>query len=575
MTLSSQSVWFPASFDDAHRRELATLVSRDTLPRIWKRDTSLWHLEKTQSEALNSNLNWLDLPEHIGPYVTRVSQFAAEAEQDGFEDVVFVATGYSSLAAETIATLAIEKRYRRFFVLSDSDPQALRYLEGTLSLRNTLFVFASKSGKHIESHALLLYWLERCKHHHIPHAGRQFVAMTEENSYLHKMAKTYGFRGVFLDSPGLSSRYSSLIQFGLVLAAICRLDPQLVVSRALAMRDLCQQPQMTTNPALHLAAFLIAGIAESRHRFLVLGTRSLPAFAERIGQLVGASTGKHQRFLTLGRMSPRALATYLPGSIAVVVRLAGDEDNGVTEVETRFISMGIPFVRVELNGPEDMGAELFRWEIASVTASATLGVNPFENSRVKQTRDLAARILSRVGGAQYRGTVRVHSEAIDLYAEGDARQNVSTLGLVEALRSFFDSRSLDGYLMLSIFMSPIGEVKKTSVRLQEQLAFVLGIPVLLRFGARSLRGFGHVHGDPAKGLHLILTADSADDIAVPGAPYSFGELQQALAQADFESLSLRQRSAILLHLTRGVEEGLALLEQAVRKALVHVRVATR
>jgi len=103
-------------------------------------------------------------------------------------------------------------------------------------------------------------------------------------------------------------------------------------------------------------------------------------------------------------------------------------------------------------------------------------------------------------------------------------------------------------------------------RLREQLASRLGIPVLLSTGPRYLHYFEQVYkGGPAKGLFLILTSEPTEDIVIPGAGYTFGQLQLALG--DFESLESRQKLVVGLHLAQGLEQGLAEVEQAVQQAL--------
>jgi glucose-6-phosphate isomerase len=72
---------------------------------------------------------------------------------------------------------------------------------------------------------------------------------------------------------------------------------------------------------------------------------------------------------------------------------------------------------------------------------------------------------------------------------------------------------------------------------------------------------------PAKGLFLIVTATPARDLAIPGADYSVGQLQPALALGDFESLGRCRRPVIRLHLTGGAESGLTQLEAILNNAL--------
>jgi len=47
------------------------------------------------------------------------------------------------------------------FLLDSADPSAVRTVDQQLDFGVTLFVIASKSGKRIETHALLLYFLNR------------------------------------------------------------------------------------------------------------------------------------------------------------------------------------------------------------------------------------------------------------------------------------------------------------------------------------------------------------------------------------------------------------------------------
>jgi len=85
--------------------------------------------------------------------------------------------------------------------------------------------------------------------------------------------------------------------------------------------------------------------------------------------------------------------------------------------------------------------------------------------------------------------------------------------------------------------------------------------VLVTPGSGYLHSIGQIYkGAPAKGLFLQLTAAPAKDLGIPGADYSFGQLQLALALGDFESLGRRRRPVIRLHLSRGAEPGLIHLE---------------
>jgi hypothetical protein len=96
----------------------------------------------------------------------------------------------------------------------------------------------------------------------------------------------------------------------------------------------------------------------------------------------------------------------------------------------------------------------------------------------------------------------------------------------------------------------------------------LGLPTLLTPGPRYLQSIGQIYlGGPPKGLFLLLTAAPAKDLAIPGADYSFGQLQLALALGEFESLGRRRSPVIRLHLSGGAEQGLNQLAAILSNAL--------
>jgi glucose-6-phosphate isomerase len=516
------------------------------------------------------------LPGQIGAHMARAAKFAAAVEAEGFEYVVFVAMGDSNLAAEAILNLSLEKRGKRIFVLDSTDPATVRSVEKELNLPRTLFIFASKSGKHIETHALLLYFLQLVRARGISSPGAQFVAVTEENSYLADLAEQYQFRGTFFDPPGIKGRYSALIHFGLFLSALCRLDPASLLSRITAMRDLClPSTPAGANPALALAAFLAAGAVEGADKFLLLSTKSLTALTYRIGQLVGVSTSKGGRgLIPIPDGAASGAEVCKSGCIAAIWTMLGDDDSAVKETAKQLQEAGVPVVFVELSAPEELGATLFKWEIATALACSLLHVNPFSEPDAEEGREKTAELLETLVATRelpWR-TVRVREVGIELYAEGATRQEISTLSLSDALRTFFVLKNPDGYVALLAFVDQSRAVEAVLRRLREQLASKLGIPVLLSFGPRYLHSFGQVYkGGPSKGLFMILTSEPSEDIDIPGAGYSFGQLQLALALGDFESLQSRKKLVIHLHLTEGTERGLAQLEQVLQHALRNAR----
>jgi len=570
----------PGSLEVAYRRELKNLLDGDVLGRLWRKDTSLWPHDESQDSNLSGNLGWLDLPERISPYMTRVVQRITALEPAGLEDFVFVCIRGANLAAETIAGLPLERRGKHFLVLDAIDPASIRRVEKIVDLARTLFVFAAKSGKDIETHALLLYFLEKLKRDGIENPGSQFIAVTEEGSYLSQIARQYEFRDIFFDPPGISPRFSSVIHFGLLLSTLCRIHPSIIFSSVAAMRDACGPSAKTeSNPALALGALLAAGAKEGWDRLAILGTKSLAALTYRIAQLVGASTGKggHGIIPIFGDV-PMRPEVFQHRCIVTLLALQGEEAAEGQQAVREIHQANVPLLQIAMESPIDIAAELFKWEIATALACALLEIEPFLEPDTRESRDRTAEILESLATKQNMpaATVRVAEDGINLYAEGATRQEISTLNLTEALRTFFGLRHADGYVAILAFLHRDPVMETTLRRLGEQIALHLGIPALPSFGPRYLHLMGQWYqAGPARGLFLILTGEPFEDIAIPGANYSFGQLQLALALGDFESLVRHGRPVLRLHLTERQETGLPRLEAAVLQALAKVRSSSR
>jgi hypothetical protein len=534
-------------------------------------------VEEFQAESLKSNLHWLDLPDHLGPLLSRVIARAAQIEPAGFEDVVFITMGNSYLAARSVLRLPDARLGQRTFLLDTIDPDAVRAFAQLLCLEKTLFIFVSKSGKNIETHSLFLYFFEKLKGAGVKASARQIVTLTEENSYLGKLAKEYDFIDAFLDPPGISGRYSALIHFNFFLGALCRMDTKDLLARTQAMRQGCgPMMPMESNPAASLAAFLAAAHNVGLDRMVLFSPHLLQPAALRIGCLVGASTGKKSQGIIpiYGRQS-HELSLFRHGCFAIFVSLAGKEEPELSSTTAALRQAGVPVVTIELNAPEDLAAELFKWEIATALACSQLGFDPFHNPDLRESRARSVQILEQLatGKQSHAPTVRVRECAVELFAEGVTRQQISTLNMSEALRAFFGLRHREGYVALLPFLNFDKAQKQALRRIRDRLESALGLPVLLTPGPRYLQSVGQVYlGGPPKGLFLLLTAAPAKDLAIPGGDYTFGQLQLALALGEFDSLGRRRTPVIRLHLSSGAEQGLMQLEAILSSALGKSRI---
>jgi hypothetical protein len=96
----------------------------------------------------------------------------------------------------------------------------------------------------------------------------------------------------------------------------------------------------------------------------------------------------------------------------------------------------------------------------------------------------------------------------------------------------------------------------------------LHIATTLGYGPRFLHSTGQFHkGGPNTGLFIQLTADTVEDIPIPGAPYTFGVFKQAQALGDMEALQKHGRRVGRVHLGSDINRGLAILNEDLKSAL--------
>jgi transaldolase/glucose-6-phosphate isomerase len=94
------------------------------------------------------------------------------------------------------------------------------------------------------------------------------------------------------------------------------------------------------------------------------------------------------------------------------------------------------------------------------------------------------------------------------------------------------------------------------------------VATCLGFGPRYLHSTGQLHkAGPLSGVFLMITADAAKDLAVPGRPFTFGVVEAAQALGDFNVLTQRDRRALRVHLGSDVAAGLKHLHVLITDAL--------
>jgi hypothetical protein len=139
--------------------------------------------------------------------------------------------------------------------------------------------------------------------------------------------------------------------------------------------------------------------------------------------------------------------------------------------------------------------------------------------------------------------------------------------LAELLRPTLAALAPPNYLAIQAFIAPSPSVDEAIAGLRRALA-ATGCATTAGYGPRFLHSTGQLHkGGPATGVFLQLTSTHPADRAIPGWPYTFGQLIDAQARGDREALRAHGRPVVHVHLGPNLTDDLRTLEQALARGL--------
>ena len=525
---------------EAVRRHVPALVDDRVASRLFAQDATLWG-PKAQDEA-EVRLSWVGLPRSSRPLLGQIAALRDELAEQGVDHVVLAGMGGSSLAPEVITSTAGVD----LTVLDSSDPD---YVRAALAdrLDRTVVVVSSKSGSTLETDSQRRAYEQAFADAGIDPTGR-IVVVTDPGSPLETSARTAGYRVVTAD-PHVGGRYSALTAFGLVPSGLAGVDVEQLLDEAEAVADLLAE-DADGNPALVLGAAL-GGTAPLRDKVVLADDGSpLVGFADWAEQLIAESTGKNGTGLL-------PVVVDGPDSPELVAGADEPDDADGADVEPRALGpdAGAASPTAEAGPPTavtvagSLGAQLLLWEAATAVAGRLLGINPFDQPDVESAKKAARGLLD----APDRSRPALVDSGIEVRATQGLLEGVDDLdGAITALLDRLDPGR--GYLAVMAYLDRAADADLADVR--ETLARRTGRPTTFGWGPRFLHSTGQYHkGGPATGVYLQVTGVPAQDLPVPGQPFTFGELIAAQAAGDAQVLADRGRPVLRLHLTdrrRGV-----------------------
>jgi transaldolase/glucose-6-phosphate isomerase len=204
-------------------------------------------------------------------------------------------------------------------------------------------------------------------------------------------------------------------------------------------------------------------------------------------------------------------------------------------------------VRLRLNHLADLGAEMYRWEVATAMAGSVLGIHPFDQPDVQLAKTLATRAMT--GDASSGPIPAVSAAGVE--------------GLRGALAGLLAEARPGDYLAIQAFVAPTPQAQAALQGVRLAVRDRLHLAATVGFGPRFLHSTGQFHkGGPGTGLFLQVIDDADPDLAVPETPYTFGRLVRAQADGDYGALAAKERRLLRVDLNGDPVGGLAALEEA-------------
>ncbi|MDQ3957168.1 MAG: glucose-6-phosphate isomerase [Actinomycetota bacterium] len=472
--------------------------------RIWDRDPGVWG---PGDDDPADRLGWLDLPDTIRGELAPVEAFVRDTGSY-MDKVVLLGMGGSSLAPEVFATcFGTAPGHPLLTVLDSTHPDHVGAVDDASKGTNNLYLVSSKSGGTIETMSLYGHFRAAAED------ARNFAAITDPATSLAELAAAETFGGLFLNPPDIGGRYSALSLFGLVPAALIGVDLDALLAPAAAMADACG-PKVPSdeNPGLAIGHAIATLAQEGRDKLTFLTSPALASFGDWVEQLIAESTGKGGRGIVPVVGEP-TVERY--GDDRAFVHLRLEDDESLDERVGELLRSGHPVVRLDVRGPEELGAQMFAWEFATAVAGAILGINAFDQPDVEAAKRASRDALEAPGDVEWPD---------------------------EDFESVFEGMEPGDYAAFLAFAPRTAEAAEVLDLARAKVNAASGAATTAGFGPRYLHSTGQLHkGGPGTIRAALILDPPRSDIPVPGADYGFERLLRAQAAGDLSALRAAAR----------------------------------
>ncbi len=447
----------------------------ELLDRLLNFDSALW----PEGNVSSNRLGWIPV---LSEMLQNLEDLYNFEKQIDFKNIVLLGMGGSSLAPlvfDTCMSANKIKQKRNLIVCDTTHPKTV----GEVDFSDSIVIVSSKSGTTLEPNVLFDYAMNKLND------PKKFIAITDPNTALDKLARSQGFLKVFNNREDIGGRYSALSYFGIVPALLLGYDLEKLLTNALSV-----DKEAAVSFGMDFANAAIDG----QDKLTIKVPESFKTLGLWLEQLIAESTGKS-------------------GKGVVPIPTTQDE-SGKDRYNTS----------VNINSIYDLGSIFYRWELATATAGHVLSIDPFNEPNVAESKANTNKVLEKLP------------------------ITFPTIDNNQSVTEFIESRLKDGdYISLQAYF-PYGndaELLDLHSKLRDKFS---SNAVTYGYGPRFLHSTGQLHKGGANNIIAVqlIDANHYDSLPIPTKPYDFNTLISAQSIGDYQSLLNHERRVIRKSINR-------------------------
>ncbi len=573
-----------------HNPSMDALIDLQAASKLGASDSSLFSFSNETQEFTSKFMGWTTLCSNPPFSLNKIQEFADKARQGGLTDVLLIGQGGSTQASMTMAEVLKSegKLDIGFYTMDSMSGEYVNWVWDKIDPQHTIIIVSSKSGSTLEPMSVFKCVWERMNNVLGNKAPSHFVAITDPNSSLEKMANELGFAYTFAGEPTVGGRFSALSVFGLVPFALMGIDICELINKCKEAENACKADN-DKNPALKLASFMYEGSKTSRDKICFSFSLSCESFGLWLEQLIAESSGKQGKgILPNTENDYKLLAQPNADKISVVYSMSADTQKNIPDLygcslapkqkQDEIKAGRTPCICLEVESSQDLACHMVVWEYAISMYSALAKINPFDQPDVESTKKAVKQMLGDFqNGIKTDPTTcrfmqtqnRQDEHVIGFEISRELLDKSCEQNIDDALNALFSSINDNDFFCINAFIPYFDNAKMQVLeRIRHSVAKKTGSASCLEIGPRYLHSIGQFQkGGYNKGVYILLASPEDINDEIPQEGYSLGYLAATQAKGDFCALDSANRRAICIMLKNNDVDTLSWLEKKIDRHL--------